>query len=361
MLRDSRIRFGLSLIKGPVHSYTKFFSSEEAEDPQVLQAIIDQEYHYSYKVESEDKETEDFVLDTLTHFWNDGALKAMLAVEWGYSPSQVIYRRDSKGRIAYHGLLSYSIHAAKPVSRNLELIGIYLKKENKFLPLPKAFVHVHQREHNRFTGLSRLIGAHIPWHETWTMGGARDIRSMWFFKNAYDSGTMYVPPGSTTDEQGNVFSNVELATKIMESVQTGSYRILPSEPGGGNKNERKWEYESPRSNTTPQGMIEYIDALRTEVLEGLGIPPEVIENGDSGGMGSATGRKVPYLAFISSLAPIPIELINDVEHQIIRPLLRINKMNEDFKIRRIIPKSMMAQPDAAGVAEGYDSADPNEP
>ena len=33
MLRDSRILYALSLIKGPVHAYTKFFTEEEAENP----------------------------------------------------------------------------------------------------------------------------------------------------------------------------------------------------------------------------------------------------------------------------------------------------------------------------------------
>ena len=154
MLRDSRIRYALSLIKGPVYAYTKFFSQEEANDPAIQQAIIDLEYHYAYQIKADNPETEAFIIKTLNRFWNEGALKALEAVDWGYSPNQVVYKRAADGRIEYDKLIHYGVHHVKPVSRSHELTGIYLKKQNKFLPMPKSFVHVHQREHDNFTGKS---------------------------------------------------------------------------------------------------------------------------------------------------------------------------------------------------------------
>lgn len=346
MLRDSRIRFGLGLLKGPIYAYTKFFSSEEAEDPAINQAIIDLEYFFSHKVECEDKRTEQFILDTLNHFWEDGLTKALLCIEWGYSPNQVIYKRNGKGEIEYSTLMPYSPLIGRPVTKANKLIGIHLKTTEKYIPIPKSAVFVHQREYSQFTGQSRLLGCHIPWHETWQMGGARDIRRMWYFKNSYDSGTMYFPEGSVTDEHGNTRSNAEVAMEIMDTTQTGSYRVLPKPTGS--KNEKSWDYESPKSNTTPDGLLEYPQDLRCEILEGLGIPREVVESNGSSGFGSSSGRKVPMLAYIASLVPVVTETTQDFCNQILNPLLKVNGMNPEYKISRIIPKVPQAIPGQPG-------------
>lgn len=341
MLRDSRIKYALGLIKGPIVAYTKFFSEKDADDPSINQAIIDREYNYAYKIESESEETAKFVIDTLNHFWNDGVLKALLAIEWGFSPAQIIYKREGDGLIHYDSLLNYTVKDCRPVSKDMKLTGIFIKGINKFIPLPKSFVHVHQREYNRFTGRSRLVDAHIPWHETWNLGGARDIRRVWYFKNSYDSGTLYVPSESLIDQDGNERTSTDIAVEIMENARTGSYRIFPRPPQSTGKTERSWDYEPPKANTTPDGMREYLTDLRTEILEGMGIPPEVVENGSSSGMGSATGRKVPLMAFLATLTPIVNDLITDCRHQIINPLLIANKKPLDYKITRIIPKTFI--------------------
>jgi len=364
MLRDSRIRYALSLIKGPIYAYTKFFSQEESEDPAVQQAIIDLEYHYSYKIQAKNPDTEAFIIKTLNRFWNEGALKALEAIDWGYSPNQVIYKRNAEGKLEYDKLVHYGVHHVKPVSRSHNLTGIYLKKQDRFIPIPKSFLHVHQREHDNFTGRSRLLGAHIPWHENWNLGGARDVRRNWFFKNSYDSGTLYVPQETIVDEDGTEMTSTEVAAKILENSQTGSYRIFPKPASAQGKNERSWDYEAPRSNTTPQGMMEYCQDLRIEILEGMGIPPEVVENPSSTGLGSATGRKVPLIAFYASLAPASIELIDDVCSQIINPLLLVNQMDPDYEVTRIIPKSynpMQTSPDQLAATEtNTDISQPNQ-
>lgn len=340
MLRDSRIRFGLWLIKGPIATYTKFFSEEESENPAVNQAIIDQEYHFSYKICCDDKTTEEFIIKTFNRFWEDGLLKALRAIEWGFSPNQTIYRRNQNtGMIEYCSLIPYSTKVVRPVSRDNRLVGIYLRRENKKIYIPKAFIHVHQREYDIYTGQSRLFGAHIPWHETWNMGGARDIRRLWYFKNSYDSGTLYVPEGSTVDEQtGESVSNIEIGMEIMEKTQTGSYRVLPKRTGAAKQESKDWEYEDPRSRTTPDGMREYIKDLRGEELEGLGIPPEVVESQGAQGLGSASGRKVPYMAFISSLLPVTTEVITDFRTQVVNYLLQVNGLSTEYTMERIIPK-----------------------
>lgn len=340
MLRDSRVNYGLGLIKGPLYSLTKFFTEEEGDDPAINQAIIDLEYHYSYVVKSDSEETAEFTIDALNRFWANGLYNALQGIEWGYSPNQVVYKRRKDGNIEYDKLIHYGIHHVKPVSRGHDLTGIYLKKQKKFIPIPKSFIYVHNREFNSFTGKSQLIGCHIPWHETWMVGGARDVRRNWYFRNSYDGGTLYVPQETIIDPvTGEKRSAEEVGAAILENSYTGSWRIFPKPLSSQGKNDKPWEYEPPKSNTTPQGMPEYLQDMRIEILEGMGIPPEVVENPSSVGLGSATGRKVPLQAFYASLSPIAVNVIEDCLKQIIVPLLRVNGMDDEVKVSRILPKN----------------------
>lgn len=354
MIRDSRIQYGLSLIKGPVSAYTKFFSSEDADDPAINQSVIDLDYHFSYKVECDDKKQETFILKMLNRFWEVALFKALRAIEFGHSSNQVFYTKTKEGIYEFEDLEHYDVRIAKPVSNRGRLAGIHLISRNKFIALPKSFVHVHQREYHKFIGRSKLINAHIPWHETWHLGGARDIRKNWYHRCSYDGGTAYIPGGSSELPDGTIVSNMEAASKIMENSVTGSFRIFPK-PENAGKNERSWEFDPPKANTTPDGMPEYLQDLRIEVLEGMGIPPEVVENANSNGMGSSSGRKIPLLAFYSTLSPITSDLIHDYRCQILNPLLEVNGMNADYDITRMIPKTF--DPSAQGGPGSLESPD----
>lgn len=339
MLLDPRIKYGLNLIKGPIATYTRFFSEEEADSPSIHQAIVELNYHFPYAVCCKNKDQEAFIIRQLNRFWEVGIFKAMKAVEWGYSGSQVIYKQTKEHKIEFDNLHSYKANLIQCVTKKQGIIGFIRNNDrSQYIPIGKGFWHLHEREEDHYYGLSRLKGAHIPWHETWMMGGARDIRRTWFFKNAYDGGELYYPEGFFQDENGLRTSNETLAVRMMEMKRSGSTAIFPSSRKLDGK--REWEYEPPKANLTPQGMVEYIQMLRDEELEGMGIPPEVVQSGSGNGLGSATGRMVPLMAFIASLTPLGSDLINDFRAQILDPvLLFFNGYKEDYEIKRIVPKS----------------------
>jgi len=87
--------------------------------------------------------------------------------------------------------------------------------------------------------------------------------------------------------------------------------------------------------------MEWVELLRDEELEGLGIPPEVISNSGSQGMGAATGRMVPLLAWIATLTPISLAIINSFKEQILdRILLPANNFTDDYEVFSIVPINM---------------------
>jgi hypothetical protein len=233
------------------------------------------------------------------------------------------------------------------VVRNKAIIGFVRNHDKRnYIPLGKGFWHLHNREQHHYYGESILKGSYIPWHELWTLGGGKDIRRTWFFKNAYDGGELYYPEGSYTDTNGQIVSHEEHAVRMMELKRSGSAIMFPGTKGLDGK--REWEYVAPKANSTPQGLQEYIDQLRDEVLEGMGIPPEVVQSAGSQGMGSATGRMIPLMAFIATLTPIGTNLINDFLTQIMPILLQLNKakLGDDtfFEVRRIVPKTQSETP-----------------
>lgn len=341
MLLDPRIRYGLALIKGPILSYTKFFTSEEADSPSIHQAIVEMNYHFPYAVKADDPETEEFIIDQLTRFWEVGLSKALTAVEYGYSGSEVRYKtKKYKGKeeVCFDNLFLYPTFLLECITKKGGIVGFVRNQDrNSYVPIGKGFWHVHQRERNHFYGESGLKGAHIPWHETWMLGGARDIRRTWFFKNAYDGGELYYPDGHFQDASGNVITHEEYALRMLELKRSGSGMVFPSAKGLDGK--REWEYVPPKASVTPGGMEEYIKVLRDEELEGLGIPPEVVQSSGSDGLGAATGRLVPFMAFIASLSPIATFVIGDFCEQILDLLLRLRGYEGSYSIRKVVPKS----------------------
>lgn len=330
MLTDPRIHFGLSLIKGPIHSFTKFFNSEESDSENVHRMIVESELYFPYKVSCEKKEIEEFAVRNLRRFWQLGVIKALTALEFGYSGHEVIYRDavigddDSKKYIVFDNLKRLSYQNLRAVTKNGALVGLHIKQRtrNLYIGIPKSFWHVHAREVHPIYGSSRLWGAYPSWWQIWSEGGARDVVKTWYHRNAFDGGTMYYPHGYTQLASGEQVPNVNLATEMLAKKRAGGYFIFPNEKDDRGK--QSWEYDPPAGAVAPQGLLEYLKFLTKEELEGMGIPPEVVEQAGSGGLGSATGRKVPMVAFMSTLQTVTDFLINDFRQQILTPMINVN-------------------------------------
>ena len=191
MLLDSRVKYGLSLLKGPVTTYTKFFTSKEADSPEIHDAIVELNYHFPYGVFADEEKVEQFIIDQLNRFWEVGLSKALTALEWGYSGSEVAYK-EKNGKLNFSNLYLYPYNSLQVVTKNRGIIGFTRNRDKtSYVPLGKGFWHVHNRHQNHYYGESVLKGSHVPWHEMWSLGGGRDIRRQWFFKNAYDGGELY--------------------------------------------------------------------------------------------------------------------------------------------------------------------------
>lgn len=342
MLEDPRICFGLELIKGPIHAFTKFFTEEEAKNPAVHQWIVASDTSFPYVVKCDDKEVTEFITTSLRRFWQVGAIKALNAIEWGYSAGEVIYRQSQADgrskRLYFDNLKDFYAPDCSAVTQNGGLVGVEVNSGNLkefYLAIPKVFYHVHQREKNRHYGLSRLFGAYAAWWEIWTEGGVRDVRRSWYYRNAFGGGSMFYPVGYTQIDGGSKINNRDLAIEMLSKLRSGGYMVFPNQTDQSGK--QLWQYDPPVSAVAPQGLETYMATLTAEELEGLGIPPEVIQGG-GGGLGAATGRKIPMVAFYSTLQKTVDYLIGDFTNQILNFLIPLNFSKlPDFEIVPLIP------------------------
>ena len=344
--KDPRIRYGLNLLKGPILAYTAFYPEDEAENPLLHETIREQGVQFVYGIRCEDKEAQKFILRSLQQLWQNGVQELLLALDWGYSCCQVnyVYKKaadGSKPLIYYDSLEHIHPFNVAPRHRNGKLLGARVRgveggQGGTVLSPPKIIWHVHAKEQSRLRGQSRLEWAFVPWHETWVEYGARDIRRTWFYRNSYDGGTMRYPIGKSRLDGGNVVDNRDLAVQYMTQMRTGGTRIFPSDQRADARNP-DWDFDPPSANVTPAGLMEYPEVLRIEILEAMGIPPEVVEGG-GGGLGSSSGREIPMLAYHSTLYPLVNNLINDFKKFVLDYLLWVNFKKEiQYDIYKVIP------------------------
>lgn len=355
MMRDGRIRFGLQMLKGPIQYNTVFMSAEKSKSPALIDLLKANGANFMYKVTAENPKIEEFVLQTLKRFWQFGLDEALTAIEWGFSCNQVVYKKDEDGTIQYDYLKNYSTESVNPLFLDDQLVGARIKGVVKYpngvdLLFPKVLWHIHNRKHNSVFGQSRLEWCSIPWHESYVCYGARDIRRTWFIKNAFDGGEMRYPIGKTKVGEAEV-DNLDLAVRMMSNMRTGGYRVFPDDINAAS-GQQKWAYTPPAANITPNGLMEYPRELRYEILEALGIPPEVAESQGDNTMGSATGRKVPMMLYYSTLAHLSDQMIYDFNIQVLNYLVFVNFKTKKYKVERVSLEDAEVDPGMGSIPQG---------
>jgi len=337
MLQDPRIGFGIELLKGPILSKAKFI------------------------IKTKDKRVKEYIIRQITRFWRNGAKTSLNSIIYGFSGSEVIYKYNhNTGYIEYKKLKHLRSLDTRPVTRDDEMIAMQvgsIKSDSGkgfvYLPKQKYLWAVHDETFNRWYGRSRLLRAFIPWHEQWMPEGYRDIRQLWFYKNAYQGVTIKFPSGSTPDENGTMIPNALIAQEMADKSATGSSLLLPKSPDDS----QSWEAEQAKGVAIPDGLLDYGDKLGSEIWEALGIPPEVIE---SDGTGAFNGRKVPQQAFFSILQEMISEQITAFNECVLEGLVALNfGSSVEYEIEPVSLLDIMQQ-EEMGAITGQPKNAPNE-
>ena len=297
MLADPRVSFGLRLLRGPIIANSQFL-------------ITTQDYFLKQ-----------FLIEQINRFWRNSIQIALRFLDYGYLGCEVLYRTHHN-RLHFDRLKFLHPHHTRLVTKRGEIAGIQVANVrgahgNCFIPYPKSYWSVHEKDQNIWYGRSRLKGAFLAWHEIWSHQGYRDQRRVWFFKHAYAGPKIGYPPGAApTEVSGEAPKSYrEIATQMLSLMTSGTGCAYP------NIGENGWIIEDASPIPIPEGLLEYGDQLRDEIWEGMGIPPEVAR---ADGTGAFAGRRVPQQAFYSILQEIAQDIITDFDEQVLRPLVRIN-------------------------------------
>lgn len=305
MLQDQRVQMTLMILKGMISSLSKFYVSEGESE------------------EENESDVKRFLVEEIERFWRVGSGRVLSALEWGWFAAETVYKIDSKGRYRFDGFIDFRQKDCVPVTLDGEFVGFELRRgsKSKFIGGQKAFWHVHNRQAHPWWGESRLRGAFAPWLDKHDEGGANDARRLYYYKHVFQGETIYHPPGSHIDSQGNSTPNADLARRLVEKAKTGGVYVLPSQFDPTTK-QRVWAIEDRSRDSAADDIRDYCRDLDREISEGMGLSEEIFQAAETGS--GYSGRKIPETATRGSLTELVYWIIQDADQQIFRPLVKMN-------------------------------------
>ena len=323
MRRDPRVTFGLRILYAPLPTVT-------------------------WQVEGE-PEVAKLVDRTLRKVWDKDLAKLFRHVVYGWAGGQWEYTEGAGDTIEYAGLCESHPFQLRPLEDETgKLGGVAIKDAitaggvggdtgNWSLP-PRACWLANEPEFGSLYGQSRLKGAWVPFMEKVPRHGALDVRRGWYLRNAYRGAMMRHPGGVGVDPDGTEYSNQDRAREVCEKFETGGVLTLPNDYNQ-ETGKYEWEFEPPAPHGEPPGVREWVQDLDVEILEGMGIPPEVAKAAETGS--GWAGRSVPFLVYLTSEDQIVDAIVSCANDQMIKHLVEVNLGAAAARSYRIKTKSLV--------------------
>jgi hypothetical protein len=272
-------------------------------------------------VQADDPAVAKWVYRQLLRIWRNDIHKLLRAQIWGWAAGEVVWSLR-EGMVDVDTILFRSAVDTYALVQVGAVSGVRfkgLKKQGQVdLLFPQAVWHAYDPEYDQPYGRSALRGAHSPWHDKWSNGGALDTRRLFAHKDAYGGVDLGFPAG-TTRYNGRAVPNENIARQIAEQLLAGGITTRPSERDE-NGNE-KWPLTRATVPASPTHIFDYPKDLDTEILRGMEIPDDVIKS-DVGG--AWQGKQVPMYAFYTNGDIWLGQVVKSVVTQIIEPGVILN-------------------------------------
>ena len=334
MRRDPQIRLGMAIKAAPFHKVRLTIKG----DPEVTTFMVGQ----------------------IRRFWQRAVPKIQNGFWYTLSGGEIVYKTNEQtGRYefwSYNDIypadlsILHTLRESIPVGisikqTNQNLMGLggtataYSASNNPYAPeknqsnqqqvggttrlfFPKSFLYIHRREFGSLVGQSEFEAAYDPWMEKNDNQGAKHSRKLWFFKNAFGGGILLHPPGNYKTPTGEEIPYYDIARQAMETSLNGAVWCLENIKGPDG--DPLWSFIDPAIRPGGKELLDYVSALDNEMLRGMTIPDDVVQQTTGGGLNSGAGRSVPLMAFFISHESTLDNLFNVADEQVFRPLCRAN-------------------------------------
>lgn len=192
---------------------------------------------------------------------------------------------------------------------------------------PKGFLYLHGREFGSLQGQSEFEAAYESWMEKCDSQGAKHSRKLWFYKNAFSGGILFHPPGVYVDENNQEIPYQALARQAMETSLNGA--IWTFEQKYDENGKPLWDYVQPQLNSGGEKILEYVRHLDNEIMRGLGIPDDIVQQ--ITGTGSYAGRSIPLMSFFISQRQTLTNLFGICDDQVFRALCKTRFGHDNYE------------------------------
>jgi len=277
-------------------------------------------------VRSNDPKVASFVNRQIARVWQHGVRHLLRAQVYGWAGAEIRYFLNPEtNMVEVDRLLPRRSEDVQALLRGGELIGMRVRnvkhdgnEGDADIMFPRCVYHVHAPQPGQFYGESILHGAYEPWCDKSLDGGANDVRKLFMRKDSYGGSTVRYPLG-TIYVDGKEIPARDIAQQIVEQIQAGSVKTIPSETDDAGNS--RWDIEEATIPSNPQHILQFPKDLDVEMLRGMEIPEDVLTTDSSGAW---AGKRVPMAAFYSGLDMWLGQLVNDICEQVIEYLVSIN-------------------------------------
>lgn len=275
------------------------------------------------EVESDRADVAEFVQRQFETLWSKGAPKFLRTRQYGHGGFEIMYcERD--GHVEVSGVRDLHPRDTRPLTRDGELVGFRCRRTKEGavdLYKPKGLWLVHGQRWGQWFGRSEFEDSYPAWFEKWQNGGMVDLRALRMVKDAWIGDQLLYPATKTIKRtDGTEVSARDIAREVIENRLSGAVITLPSSRDSNGHPE--WEYKTPTSVDGATPIFEYGDNLNKEIVEGRGVPSEVIEAAEVGS--GYAGRSIPMFAFLASCDEDAQEDVAQLDEQVLWPLVKIN-------------------------------------
>ncbi len=348
-----------------------------------------------FEVESDNPAADLFIMDQCVRYWDRGVPKIQAGYEYGWIGCENMFS-DRDGPLMWDDLIHFSPRDCFLLTQDTRPVGVRVKniysqpqlqddaihdiarRQSGFAKpvgvadlwtatdtIPaKGLWYAHNPRYSQWYGQSQFLGAWKPWRRLAWKDGAETVIDGGVYRYAYAGMQVDYPeedyavpigtsvPATTLDSQGRPrrFAR-DIARQIAEQAKTGAACGVPTtkyppELGGGDK----WKITWPKNVLNVSSLIEYIKYLIGQIREGIGVPGELFEAGETGS--GYSGRAIPLEGFLMLQQRLADALLKLFVEQVLRQLVLWNfgpvkwkvKVKPLLESKRKIQMGQQAQP-----------------